>query len=149
VLADVLVSGRPAGSLPYNITAEGKAYCIVRAVHRDWNLVEDAGHPAALAAHSRYRHLLPIEEERLMGFDDDYTRGGGGGLSDEQRHALLGNSFSVPVVRQLLRRLKRLASAATEEERVEAVKAMDLLPLGSAVATRWCPDCYSRVCVCN
>jgi len=105
-------------------------------------------HPAAVAAHSTRRPLLPIEEERLMGFDDDYTRAGGG-LSDEQRHELLGNSLSVPVVRQLLRRLKPLAGAQTPAERAQAVEGMKLLPLGSAVALRSCPECYSRVCVCN
>lgn len=110
--------------------------------------MEDPEHPLALAAHSRYRPLLPEEEERLMGFDDGYTSVNGL-LTHEQRHELLGNSFSVPVVRQLLKRLKPLAQAQTAVERKETVEGMKLLPLGSAVATRACDACYSRVCVCT
>lgn len=145
-LSDVLVSGRPAYSLPGNLNSNGKACCIIRSVHRDWNLIDDPTHPAAIAAGSRYRPLVPIEEERLLGFPDHYTRAGG--LTDDRRHALLGNSFSVPVVRQILRRLKPLAEARTKEERGVAVKEMRLLAFGSPVAIRWCSNCGSRVCVC-
>lgn len=145
-LSGVLVSGRPAFFLPGNLTAEGKAFCIVRTAHRDFNLIEDPTHPLAIAAGSRYRPLLPIEEERLLGFDDNYTRVGG--LTDAKRHALLGNSFSIPVVRQILRRLKKLAEAKAEEERTQAIAALNLLAVGSAAATRFCSNCSSRVCVC-
>ena len=147
-LSDMLVSGRPAFSLPGNLNSDGKACCIIRTAHRDFNLIEDPTHPAAVAVGSRYRLLLPIEEERLMGFDDDYTRAGGV-LTDNQRHALIGNAFSIPCVRQILRRLKPLADARTEEARKEAMEGMRLLAFGLQEATRWCSNCGSRVCVCN
>ena len=47
-LQDVLVSGKPA-QLQRNVSSEGKALCIIRSVHRDWNLVDDPD------AGSRYR----------------------------------------------------------------------------------------------
>lgn len=82
-----------------------------------------------------------------MGFDDGYTDVGGM-LSDDQRHALLGNSFCVPVVRQLLRRLKPLGDATTAEAQAQAQFELRLLPLGNPAAREWCSNCNSRKCVC-
>lgn len=144
-LQDVLVSGRAAKHLDNNLTFDGKARCIIRSVHRDWNLIDDPLHPASRG--QRYRRVLPVEEERLMGFDDGYTDVAGT-LSDDQRHALLGNSFSVPVIRQLLRRLKPLEDATTAEAQAKAQAELRLLPLGSPTAREWCSNCNSRKCVC-
>lgn len=144
-LQDVLVSGRAAEHLDNNLTSDGKARCIIRSVHRNWNLVDDPTHPASQG--QRYRRLLPVEEERLMGFDDGYTDVAGA-LSDDQRHALLGNSFSVPVIRQLLRRLKPLGDATTADARGKAQVELRLLPLGSRAAREWCSNCNSRKCIC-
>ena len=49
----------------------------------------------------RVRRLTPVECERLMGLDDDWTRWTGDGreLSDSARYRLVGNAVAVPVVR--------------------------------------------------
>lgn len=60
---------------------------------------------------SRIRMLTEIECERLQGFPDDYTRYG---IYDGEkreirkchRYALLGNSVSVPVVAEIVKRIK-------------------------------------------
>jgi hypothetical protein len=66
-----------------------KAYCIVSSSN-GFNRVTDAGGDRA---------LLPVEEERLLVFPEGYTVVEG--FTNEQRHALLGNSFSIPVVTQV------------------------------------------------
>jgi hypothetical protein len=138
-MKDVLVSGRPA-DLPGNTTGEGKARCIIRTMHRDWNLVEDP------AGSRGYRCLLPIEEERLMGFSDGFTLVQG--ASDAERHGLLGNSFSVPVMQQILRRLAPLAAAATRGEKGAAVEALKLRREGTRGALKACSSCMSAACMC-
>lgn len=51
------------------------------------------------------RMLTPIECERLQGFPDSYTSPMG---SDIQRYSGLGNSFTVPVIRWIGRRIKQV-----------------------------------------
>ncbi len=45
------------------------------------------------------RKLTPIECERLQGFPDNYTEG----VSQTQRYKALGNSFTVPVIKHILK----------------------------------------------
>jgi DNA (cytosine-5)-methyltransferase 3A len=45
------------------------------------------------------RKLHPIECERLQGFPDNYTEG----VSNTQRYKALGNSFTVPVIKHILK----------------------------------------------
>jgi len=52
------------------------------------------------------RKLTPIECERLMGLDDEYTSG----VSKTQRYKMLGNGFSVPVVAHILSYMKGIDS---------------------------------------
>lgn len=47
------------------------------------------------------RRLTPLECERLQGFPDNWTEG----ISDTQRYKCLGNAVSVPVVKEVGRRL--------------------------------------------
>jgi len=49
----------------------------------------------------RWRKLTPIECERLQGYSDNYTVG----VSNTQRYKMLGNSFTVPVISHILKRL--------------------------------------------
>lgn len=51
------------------------------------------------------RRLLPIECERLQGFPDGYTDVPG--TSDSARYRALGNSWAVPVVRWIGRRIDK------------------------------------------
>ena len=55
----------------------------------------------------RIRRFIPIECERLQGFEDDWTKYGKDGeiISDTQRYKTLGNAVSVPVVRAVGERL--------------------------------------------
>jgi DNA (cytosine-5)-methyltransferase 1 len=57
----------------------------------------------AVLENVRVRKLLPVECERLQGFPDGYT--GVPGASDTSRYMALGNSWAVPVVRWLGRRI--------------------------------------------
>lgn len=95
-----------------------------------------------------------MEEERLIGFDDGPTDVGGSSLSDDQRHALLGNSFSVPVVWQLLKKPKALGDVDREEGRGDmdrrkaAQEALRLVALNTPRARERCGQCESRKCQC-
>lgn len=56
---------------------------------------------------SEYRMLTPIECERLQGFSDNYTKIGKfsteeKNISNTQRYKMLGNSFTVPVIKHLI-----------------------------------------------
>lgn len=57
---------------------------------------------------NEWRRLTPREWERAQGFPDDYTAVDG--ISDRQRMAVLGNSFAVPVVRWIGRRIMEIES---------------------------------------
>lgn len=50
------------------------------------------------------RFLTSLEEERCMGFPPNYTCIEG--LSEFERHEMLGNSFSIPVVSHILSEMK-------------------------------------------
>ncbi len=72
--------------------------CLYSAYATKWN-----GNAAAyngslyLAQNDRIRRLIPIECERLMGFPDNYTLIAGN--SDTNRYHAIGNSWAVPVVK--------------------------------------------------
>jgi len=51
-----------------------------------------------VASDSGFRRLLPIECERLQGVSDGYTEG----VSDTQRYRMLGNGWTVPVIKHIL-----------------------------------------------
>lgn len=48
------------------------------------------------------RKLTPLECERLQGLPDSYTEG----VSDTQRYKCIGNGWSVPVIKHILKNLK-------------------------------------------
>jgi hypothetical protein len=91
-----------------------KAYCIVSSSN-GFNRVTDAGGD---------RVLLPVEEERLLGFPEGYTAVEG--FINEQRHALLGNSFSIPVVTQVRSMLVRLGMISIAAHECVALLVMTL-----------------------
>ena len=66
--------------------------------------------PAAAVPGMAIRRLLPVECERLQGFPDGYTAIPG--AADSPRYRALGNSWAVPVVRWLFRRI----DAASRQE---------------------------------
>jgi DNA (cytosine-5)-methyltransferase 1 len=65
------------------------------------------GHPPAVALAMQVRRLTPRECERLMGFPDDYTdiKPKGKPTPDGPRYKALGNSWAVPVVRWIGKRI--------------------------------------------
>ncbi|MEN6414401.1 MAG: DNA cytosine methyltransferase [Veillonellales bacterium] len=50
------------------------------------------------------RRLTPKECERLQGFPDNWTEG----ISESQRYKCLGNAVSVPVVKEIIKRLFKI-----------------------------------------
>lgn len=70
------------------------------------------GHSHAVATASAVRKLLPVECERLQGFPDEYTRiPYRGKLAEEcpdaPRYKALGNSWAVPVIRWIGKRIQK------------------------------------------
>jgi DNA (cytosine-5)-methyltransferase 1 len=89
---------RPEGNyLPRERILSDKG--IARAVS-----TSESQHPyykTKMVAHSGIRRLTPIECERLQGFPDGWTDD----QSDTQRYKQLGNTVSVPVVREIMKKL--------------------------------------------
>ena len=161
----MLESGTPHEA---GLSDDGKAGCIVRSVHTEWNMVRDIGEGGRPAL----RALTPEEEvspqndkadrrggmfldllvlrpvsvqERLMGMPRGHTAAPS--LSASVRHALIGNSFCVPVVEQLLQPLAGLGAAVTVAGVAAAVDGLRLRAAGSAAARKWCSECESAACV--
>ena len=188
--AEVLQSGCPHEQ---GLSSDGKAGCIVRSEHTNWNMVRDG---------SVVRRLNPEEEEVLMGFPAGYTAAQleeechvaapvvvnntqpspqqqqqqkpreqqkeekqqheeqqeeaeeaeekGRWLSSRERHQLIGNSFSVHVVAQLLEPLRALGECAEEQDAAAAVAALKLRGdggrAGGRAAKKWCSECESAAC---
>lgn len=65
----------------------------------------------AVLMQARVRKLMPIECERLQGFPDGHTDVAG--LSDTARYKALGNSWPVPVVHWIGKRIKEAVDAQT------------------------------------
>ncbi len=80
--------------------------CLYAAYGTKWN-----GNAAAyngslfVAQNDRLRRLTPLECERLMGFPDDYTNVGGKQCTHTTRYQAIGNSWAVPVVKWLMKRI--------------------------------------------
>ena len=51
---------------------------------------------------SGFRMLSPIECERLQGLPDNYTEC----VSKTQRYKMIGNGFTVPVIKHLIKNMK-------------------------------------------
>jgi hypothetical protein len=79
-----------------------------------------------------------------MGFPRGYTAVEG--LTDAARHQLVGNSFSVPVVAQLLAPLRELAEARDDASAAVAVARLQLREAETPAARRWCSLCESAAC---
>lgn len=60
--------------------------------------------PLLIRSKGKYRYLTSFEEEKCMGFPPNYTciRG----ITERERHIMLGNSFSIPVVSHILGEMK-------------------------------------------
>lgn len=80
----------------------------------DENLSQTLGakNPMAVATNARVRRLTPRECERLMGFEDDYTLipFRNKPACDGPRYKALGNSWAVPAVRWIGRRIDTVES---------------------------------------
>ena len=72
--------------------------------------------------------------------------GSGRDLSARQRHMLIGNSFSVHVVEQLLRPLRPLGECGSEAEAEAVLDGMGLRDGYSLSSSKWCSDCESAAC---
>lgn len=55
-----------------------------------------------LYQNNRVRKLTPLEYERLQGFPDNYSEG----VADTNRYNMLGDGWTVPVIKHLLQNLK-------------------------------------------
>jgi len=71
--------------------ADGSTYCIDANNNIAVEIPNDCG----------IRRLTPIECERLQGFPDNFTEG----ISDTNRYKCIGNSVSVPVVKDIMKKI--------------------------------------------
>jgi DNA (cytosine-5)-methyltransferase 1 len=69
---------------------DGKTYCL------------DTGNTNAIEINDKVRRLTPIECERLQTVKDNYTNH----VSDSQRYKMLGNGWTVDVIRHILNYMK-------------------------------------------
>lgn len=73
-----------------------------------------AKNPTAVATNMRVRRLTPTECERLQGFPDGYTDvpWRGKRATDGPRYKALGNSWAVPTVQWIGRRIEMVDAIA-------------------------------------
>lgn len=96
--------------------------CLYAAYGTKWN-----GNAAAfngslfLSQDGRLRRLSPLECERLMGFPDNYTLIDK--CRDTQRYQAVGNSWAVPVIRWIAKRLISNEQLIIEIEATPSVKS--------------------------
>lgn len=81
-------------------------------VNEDTSFTLNATGVHGIATESAVRKLMPVECERLQGFPDDYTRIPYRGKSAEEcpdapRYKALGNSWAVPVIRWIGKRIQK------------------------------------------
>jgi site-specific DNA-cytosine methylase len=62
----------------------------------------DTGNTNAIEINDKVRRLTPIECERLQTVKDNYTNH----VSDSQRYKMLGNGWTVEVIRHILNYMK-------------------------------------------
>ena len=65
------------------------------------NCLTTVSKDSLVAIKDMVRKLTPIECERLQGFPDGYSEG----VSQTQRYKALGNSFTVPVIKHILKNI--------------------------------------------
>ncbi len=88
--------------------------CLYSAYATKWN-----GNAAAyngslyIAQNDRIRRLIPLECERLMGFPDNYTLIKGN--SDTNRYHAVGNSWAVPVVKWIGKKISQYQTHADKQ----------------------------------
>jgi DNA (cytosine-5)-methyltransferase 1 len=77
---------------------------------------------AGVAQHMQVRRLTPTECERLQGFPDDYTLvpNRGKPAADGPRYKALGNSWAVPNVRWIGRRIDEVAAIKNQQMEIAA-----------------------------
>jgi DNA-cytosine methyltransferase len=78
-----------------------KSYCIPATYHKEnvKSLLKRKKEGLFISVKDMVRKLTPIECERLQGFPDEYSEG----VSQTQRYKALGNSFTVPVIKHILK----------------------------------------------
>lgn len=106
--------------------------CLYSAYGTKWN-----GNAAAyngslfITQNERLRRLSPLECERLMGFPDNYTDIPKSRPTN--RYQALGNSWAVPVIRWLGKRIQKYQSATdSNKTQAKSFSALRRLPLLSA-----------------
>ncbi|KAI9009076.1 S-adenosyl-L-methionine-dependent methyltransferase [Hyaloraphidium curvatum] len=133
-MLDALMSGKPLESW------RKKALCIVRSTHG--SLVYDPDmvlQPYRKSPHPDpcVRPLHPVEEERLLGFPDNYTLIGTEDQdSNLTRHQQLGNSYSCQVIEHIVR-----------EMAIEGWRSR--LRTCGADSMPFCEGCSSVICICE
>jgi DNA (cytosine-5)-methyltransferase 1 len=110
----------------------GYTDCLYSAYGTKWN-----GNAAAyngslyVAQNDKLRRLTPLECERLMGFPDNYTKSPKN--SHTNRYKAVGNSWSVPVIEWLGKRIKKNQSnqASSSESTLSLLPRQMILDVGN------------------
>lgn len=101
-----LVQFKLKKTINLNIVEAFRSYsdCLYAAYGTKWNGNAAANNGSLFfAQNGRLRRLSPRECERLMGFPDDYTFLPN--CKDTQRYHAIGNSWAVPVIKWIMKRL--------------------------------------------
>jgi DNA (cytosine-5)-methyltransferase 1 len=86
-------------------SSQAVAYPLVDVGMRGWSSSVDS--PNLIVEEHRVRRLTPRENERLQGFEDDWTRWGASGreMADATRYRMCGNAVCVNVAEWISRRI--------------------------------------------
>lgn len=110
--------------------------CLYAAYGTKWNGNAAANNGSLFVVQNgRIRRLSPLECERLMGFDDNYTN-----ISNAkrtERYTAIGNAWAVPVVRWIGGRINKgfLASICDEKQRKLPLKKYEYYDFGEGICS--------------
>jgi len=103
-------SGSVSGGVPFAFAQYGSGESVGEDVSPTLR-TGSGGSVTMTADDTAVRRLTPLEYERLFGYPDEWTANSHGRpQSDAARYRQLGNSFAVPVVEWIARRLVRVVA---------------------------------------
>lgn len=110
--------------------------CLYSAYGTKWN-----GNAAAyngslyVAQNDRIRRFTPSECERLMGFSGDYTKLLN--ATDTGRYRAVGNSWAIPVIRWIGKRILKVYSDQEQEHSDDIIDSLPVVSISKDLGSKW------------